>query len=51
MACAVVIYLAHRRDEITAEAGELLRLTARSEFDGNPPPEVADWLQLRGVTL
>jgi hypothetical protein len=51
MACAVVVYLAHRRDEIGAEATELLRLTARSEFDGKPPPEVADWLQLRGVTL
>jgi hypothetical protein len=51
MACAVVIYLAHRRDEISAEADELLRLAARSEFNGSPPPEVADWLQLRGVTL
>jgi hypothetical protein len=51
MACAVVIYLAHRRDEVAAEPTELLRLAARSEFDGRPPPEVADWLQARGVTL
>src|SRR5438105_14142967 len=44
MACAVVIYLAHRRDEIGAEPTELLRLAARAEFDGSPPPEVAEWL-------
>ena len=51
MACAAVIYLAHRRDEVAAEPTELLRLTARSEFDAAPPPEVAQWLEARGVTF
>ncbi len=38
MAGAVVVYLAHRRDELAEEPEELLRLAARAEFDGNPPP-------------
>ena len=44
MAGAVAVYLAHRRDEMTEEREELLRLAARSEFDGHPPAHVADWL-------
>lgn len=51
MAGAVVVYLAHRRDELGAEPEELLRLAARSEFDGHPPPEIADWLEDQGVSL
>jgi hypothetical protein len=51
MAGAVVVYLAFRRDEIRAEPEELLRLAARSEFDGHPPPEVAGWLEDQGVSL
>jgi D-serine deaminase-like pyridoxal phosphate-dependent protein len=51
MAGAVVVYLAHRRDEMRAEPEELLRLTARAEFDGRPPPEIADWLEDQGVSL
>ncbi len=51
MACAVVVYLAHRRDELGAEADELLRLAARSEFRGGPSPAVAAWLQERGVVV
>jgi hypothetical protein len=51
MACAVVVYLAHRRDEISADPDELLRLTARAEWDGAPPPEVAQWLERRGLTI
>jgi hypothetical protein len=51
MAGAVVVYLAFRRDEIRAEPEELLRLAARSEFDGRPPPEIVDWLEDQGVSL
>jgi hypothetical protein len=51
MACAIVIYLAHRRDEVRAEANELLRLAARSEFDGHPPKDIVTWLEQRHVTL
>ncbi len=51
MACAMVLYLAHRRDELDADADELLRLTARAEFHRDPPPPVAVWLQERGVSL
>ncbi|HLJ02192.1 MAG TPA: hypothetical protein VKT31_02065 [Solirubrobacteraceae bacterium] len=49
MARAVVVYLAHRRDELDAPPVELLRLAARAEFHGNPPGHVAQWLVLQGV--
>ena len=42
MAQAVVLYLAHRLDEILA-------LAARSEFDGAPPEPVAQWLAANGI--
>jgi hypothetical protein len=51
MAGAVVVYLAFRRDEIRAEPEELLRLAARSEFDGHPPREIVAWLEDQGVSL
>lgn len=51
MACAVIVYLAHRRDEVGAEPDELLRLAARAEFEGPPPPEVMAWLGDRGVAI
>src|SRR3712207_7976144 len=44
MAQAVVLYLAHRRDEVTDDDGDLLSLAARAEFKGNPPQSVQDWL-------
>jgi hypothetical protein len=50
MARAVIVYLAYRRDEIGEEPSELLRLAARAEFDGHPPPAVARWLAERGVS-
>ena len=50
MAAAVVAYLAHRRDEVSDDREEILRLAARAEFDGNPPPPVADWLAAQGVS-
>jgi hypothetical protein len=49
MAVAVAVYLAHRRTQLDTERGELLRLAARAEFDGHPPPNVADWLAAQGV--
>ncbi len=51
MACAVIVYLAYRRDELAADSTELLRLAARAEYDGHPPPRVASWLEQRGVSL
>jgi hypothetical protein len=49
MARAVIAYLAYRRDEIGEEPDRLLQLAARAEFDGQPPPDVAEWLEQRGV--
>lgn len=51
MAAAAATYLAHRRDELTADAATLLHLAARAEFDGHPPPPIAAWLQDAGVEL
>ena len=51
MARAVVVYLAHRRDELEADPSELLRLAARAEFHGVPPEPVARWLTGQGVML
>ena len=49
MARAVIVYLAHRRDEVDAPPVELLRLAARAEFHGEPPEPVARWLVQQGV--
>lgn len=51
MARAVIVYLAHRRDEIDADAAELLRLAARAEFGGHPPDPAARWLASQGITI
>ncbi len=51
MACAIIVYLGYRRDEVDAGATELLRLAARAEFDGHPPPRVASWLEQSGVSF
>jgi hypothetical protein len=51
MAQAVVLYLAHRTDEIDDDGDDLLRLAARAEFDGAPPERVTAWLEERGVAL
>jgi hypothetical protein len=51
MARAVIVYLAHRRDMLDTERTELLRLAARSEFSGTPPPHVQDWLEEQGVSI
>ena len=49
MAQAVVLYLAHRRDQVDDDDDDLLSLAARAEFNGNPPQSVLDWLEDRGV--
>jgi hypothetical protein len=49
MAVAVVTYLGSKRAELGAPDDQLLRLAARSEFVGNPPAAILDWLGERGV--
>jgi hypothetical protein len=49
MAAAVATYLRFRRDEADEDREELLTLAARAEFNGNPPPAVANWLDEQGV--
>jgi hypothetical protein len=51
MAQAVVLYLAHRLDEIDDDPDEILTLAARSEFDGQPPEPVQEWLDANGLTI
>jgi hypothetical protein len=51
MARAVIIYLAFRRDEVVESPTELLRLAARAEFHDKPPPQIAEWLEERGVRV
>ena len=51
VASAVVLYLAHRRDELAGDAEEILRLAARAEWQGDPPETVVEWLEDRGVSL
>jgi hypothetical protein len=49
MAQAVVLYLAHRLDEVDDDPESILALAARSEFDGEPPEPVARWLEANGI--
>jgi hypothetical protein len=49
MARAVIVYLAHRRDELDQDPIELVRLAARAEFHGQPPPHVEEWLVGQGI--
>jgi hypothetical protein len=51
MAGAVMLYLAHRRDEVTDDPEDILRLAARAEYRGNPPEPIAAWLADRGVRV
>jgi hypothetical protein len=50
VAVATVLYLAHRRDELEDDPEDILRLTARAEWQGHPPPAIQNWLEERGVT-
>jgi hypothetical protein len=49
VASAVVVYLAHRRDEVDDDPEAILRMAVRAEYDGNPPANVANWLDEVGV--
>ena len=48
---AVITYLGHRRDEVSDVEADILRLAARSEYDGDPPPVIEEWLADQGVSL
>ncbi len=50
MTVAVAVYLAHRRDQLDAGREDVLRLAARAEFDADPPPRVAAWLDAQSIT-
>jgi hypothetical protein len=51
MARAVVVYLAHRRDELGEDPVELLVLASRAEFGPHPPEPVGRWLELQGIAV
>jgi hypothetical protein len=51
MAQAVVLYLAHRLDEVDDDPDEILALASRSEFDGRPPEGVEAWLERNGIEV
>jgi hypothetical protein len=51
MTIAVATYLAFRRDEIDDDPGDILRLAARAEYDGNPPDNLRAWLDEQGVPV
>ena len=51
MAGAVILYLAHRRDEVDDDPEDVLRLAARAEYKGDPPGWIVDWLAERGVKV
>src|SRR3954466_15173676 len=47
LANAVILYLAHRRDEMDDDPDDILRLAARAEWHGDAPEAVSDWLAAR----
>jgi hypothetical protein len=51
MAGAIIVYLAHRRDQLDDDPLELLQLAARAEYQGHPPPDVAQWLEAQGIAI
>jgi hypothetical protein len=51
MAGAIVRYLAHKPTELRDDRDHVLRLAARAEYHGDPPPAVADWLVDQGVAV
>jgi hypothetical protein len=51
MARALVVYLAHRRDELDEDPVELLALASRAEFGAQPPEHVARWLEFQGIAI
>jgi hypothetical protein len=51
VAGAVATYLAFRRDEVTDDDEDLLRLAVKAEYGNHPPPEVQQWLDEAGIEL
>ena len=51
MMSAVILHLAHRRDELDAEPTRILEQSARDEYHGDPPELIADWLAAQGVAV
>jgi hypothetical protein len=51
MAAAITTYLGFRRDEITDDDVEIMRLAARAEWEGHVPDDVARWLDEQGIAL
>lgn len=51
MISAVILHLAHRRDELHADPARILQQAARDEYHGKPPEPLAQWLAEQGVPL
>jgi hypothetical protein len=51
MAAAITTYLGFRRDAITDDDVEIMRLAARAEWEGHVPDDVARWLEEQGIAL
>lgn len=51
MLAALTTYLSYRRDELNAGDEQLLRLSARAEWQGDPPAVVREWLEDRGIEV
>lgn len=51
MMAAAILYLGHRRDQVEDADADILRMAARAEFDGDPPPLIEEWLADQGVAL
>ena len=49
MTFAVATYLAFRRDEMDGDPNDIMRRAARAAYNGNPPENVATWLDAQGV--
>jgi hypothetical protein len=48
---SIIVYLGYRRDEVGDVDADILRLAARAEYDGDPPPVIEEWLADQGVSL
>jgi len=44
LAAAVITYLGYRRDEVSDDREDIIRLAIKAEFDGKPPAVVREWL-------
>lgn len=51
VAQAIVLYLAHRLDEVESDPETLLRLVARAEFHEKADPPVAQWFVDQGIEV